>query len=50
LISEGCACISAIARASFKPSLIKRPVLDVDGQLTLGFRPETYAAACATFR
>ncbi len=40
----------AIALMQAQPSLIKRPVLDVDGQLTLGFRPETYAAACATFR
>ena len=27
-----------------QPSLIKRPVLDVDGELTVGFRPEVYAA------
>lgn len=27
------------------PSLIKRPVLDIDGRLLLGFRPEAYAAA-----
>ncbi|MBB2205038.1 ArsC family reductase [Gluconacetobacter takamatsuzukensis] len=27
-----------------QPSMIKRPVLDVDGKLTVGFRPETYAA------
>jgi arsenate reductase-like glutaredoxin family protein len=27
-----------------QPSMIKRPVLDVDGTLLVGFRPETYAA------
>jgi len=29
------------------PTLIKRPVLDVDGRLTVGFKPETYEAAVA---
>jgi arsenate reductase len=28
-----------------QPSMIKRPVLDVDGKLTVGFKPEQYAAA-----
>jgi len=28
-----------------QPSMIKRPVLDVDGQLIVGFKPETYKAA-----
>jgi Spx/MgsR family transcriptional regulator len=27
------------------PSMIKRPVLDVDGKLIVGFKPEQYAAA-----
>ncbi|MGA0604438.1 ArsC family reductase [Phenylobacterium sp. VNQ135] len=27
-----------------QPSMIKRPVLDVDGTLTVGFKPEAYAA------
>jgi arsenate reductase len=27
-----------------QPSMIKRPVLDVDGKLTVGFKPDTYAA------
>jgi arsenate reductase len=27
-----------------QPSMIKRPVLDVDGRLTVGFRPDEYAA------
>ena len=26
-----------------KPSMIKRPVLETDGKLYVGFRPETYA-------
>ena len=28
-----------------QPSMIKRPVLDVDGKLIVGFKPEIYAAA-----
>ncbi|MCR5875851.1 ArsC family reductase [Phenylobacterium sp. J426] len=27
-----------------QPSMIKRPVLDIDGELTVGFKPEVYAA------
>jgi Spx/MgsR family transcriptional regulator len=27
-----------------QPSMIRRPVLDVDGHLTVGFKPELYAA------
>jgi arsenate reductase len=30
-----------------QPSMIKRPVLDVDGKLIVGFKPEAYAAAFA---
>lgn len=33
----------AILLMQAQPSMIKRPVLDVDGTLTVGFRPETYA-------
>ncbi len=33
----------AIALMLDQPSMIKRPVLDVDGKLTVGFRPEVYA-------
>jgi arsenate reductase len=33
----------AIALMLAQPSMIKRPVLDVDGALTVGFRPEVYA-------
>lgn len=34
----------AIALMVRQPSLIKRPVLDVGGRLTLGFTPDTYRA------
>jgi len=30
-----------------QPSMIKRPVLEVDGRTTVGFRPEVYAAVFA---
>ena len=32
----------AIALMIAQPSMIKRPVLDVDGTLTVGFKPEIY--------
>lgn len=32
----------ALALMAAQPSLIKRPVLDVGGNLTVGFRPEIY--------
>jgi arsenate reductase len=34
----------AIGLMLAQPSMIKRPVLDVDGQLTVGFKPEVYTA------
>ncbi|MCF8504332.1 MAG: ArsC family reductase [Caulobacter sp.] len=34
----------AIALMLAQPSMIKRPVLDVDGVLTVGFKPDIYAA------
>jgi len=37
----------AIALMLAQPSMIKRPVLDVDGRLIVGFKPETYARALA---
>jgi arsenate reductase (glutaredoxin) len=37
----------AIALMLAQPSMIKRPVLDVGGQLLVGFKPDTYAAALA---
>jgi len=33
----------AISLMQAQPSLIKRPVLDRDGALTIGFKPERYA-------
>jgi arsenate reductase len=35
----------AIGLMLAQPSMIKRPVLDVNGQLTVGFKPEIYAKA-----
>ena len=37
----------AIALMLAQPSMIKRPVLDVGGTLTVGFKPEIYATAVA---
>ena len=37
----------AIALMVAQPSMIKRPVLDVDGALVVGFTPDRYAAAFA---
>jgi arsenate reductase len=34
----------AIALMLAQPSMIKRPVLEVDGTLLVGFKPEAYAA------
>lgn len=34
----------AIALMIAQPSMIKRPVLDADGKLEIGFKPERYAA------
>ena len=35
----------AITLMQAQPSMIKRPVLDVNGRLIVGFKPETYAQA-----
>lgn len=35
----------AIALMLAQPSMIKRPVLDIDGRLTVGFKPDVYVAA-----
>jgi Spx/MgsR family transcriptional regulator len=35
---------TAIALMVEQPSMIKRPVLDADGKLEIGFKPERYAA------
>ena len=32
----------AIALMEAQPSMIKRPVLDIDGKLLVGFKPDTY--------
>ena len=37
----------AIGLMLAQPSMIKRPVLDADGRLLVGFRPDAYAAAFA---
>jgi arsenate reductase len=34
----------AIGLMAANPSMIKRPVLDVDGELIVGFKPEVYEA------
>ncbi len=34
----------AIALMLAQPSMIKRPVLEAKGKITVGFKPETYAA------
>ena len=34
----------AIGLMLAQPSMIKRPVLDVDGRLTVGFKPDSYEA------
>ncbi|MBL0402448.1 ArsC family reductase [Microvirga aerilata] len=35
----------ALALMLHQPSMIKRPVLDLDGRLLVGFKPEQYEAA-----
>ncbi|MFG1478529.1 ArsC family reductase [Xanthobacter sp. V4C-4] len=35
----------AIALMLAQPSMIKRPVLEIDGRLLVGFKPDAYAAA-----
>ena len=34
----------AIALMQAQPSMIKRPVLEAKGEITVGFKPDTYAA------
>ena len=36
---------TAVALMQAHPTLIKRPVLDVDGKITVGFKPEIYEQA-----
>jgi arsenate reductase (glutaredoxin) len=40
--TEGLTDKKAIALMATQPSMIKRPVLDVDGRLLVGFKPEQY--------
>jgi Spx/MgsR family transcriptional regulator len=40
----------AIALMLAQPSMIKRPVLDVDGKLLVGFKPDIYAREVAPSR
>jgi arsenate reductase (glutaredoxin) len=47
---EGVTDKKAIALMAAQPSMIKRPVLDVDGRLLVGFVPEEYAKVLATKR
>ena len=41
---QGLTEAKAIALMLAQPSMIKRPVLDLDGALVVGFKPEVYAA------
>lgn len=38
----------ALALMQAHPTLIKRPVLDVNGKITVGFKPETYQQAVSS--
>ena len=40
---QGLDAEKAVALMLANPSMIKRPVLEKDGKLTVGFKPETYA-------
>jgi arsenate reductase len=44
---EGLTEAKAIKLMLAQPSIIKRPVLDVDGRLLVGFKPEVYRVALA---
>jgi len=44
---EGLDQEKAIALMLDQPSMIKRPVLDIDGRLLVGFKPDAYQAALA---
>ena len=44
---EGLTEKKALALMLAQPSMIKRPVLDKGGKLTVGFQPETYQRAFA---
>ena len=40
----GTNAVKAIDLMLAQPSMIKRPVLDIEGQLIVGFKPEAYAS------
>jgi arsenate reductase (glutaredoxin) len=42
---EGVTEKKALALMAAQPSMIKRPVLDIDGKLLVGFKPEQYEKA-----
>jgi Spx/MgsR family transcriptional regulator len=42
---EGLSEKKALALMTVQPSMIKRPVLDIDGKLLVGFKPEQYTKA-----
>ena len=42
---QGLTAAKAIVLMLDQPSMIKRPVLDLDGKLVVGFKPEIYKAA-----
>ena len=44
---EGLNEAKALALMLAQPSMIKRPVLDLDGRLLVGFRPDVYAREVA---
>ena len=44
---NGLGAAKALALMAAQPAMIKRPVLDVDGRLLVGFKPEQYEAAFA---
>ena len=44
---QGLTKAKAIALMLDQPSMIKRPVLDVGGEILVGFKPEVYEAALA---
>lgn len=41
---SGLDAAKAIALMTAQPSMIKRPLLDIDGKLSLGFKPDAYGA------
>ena len=43
----GLTAAKAVALMLAQPSMIKRPILDIDGRLLAGFKPDIYEAAFA---